>query len=273
MTDLLITNVRALEPGKGVIAAWVRMTGGKIAALGPADRLPERRFANDRRRRTTADAGPDRRPHARHRAVCLRSRAGANDRGLAAARPIRHDLRAADALSLDVAGRSCSELEQLAAALSSAEDACMPGLHLEGPFLAVPGAGAQTIPGDVGLLDELLVGRRRHAWPPCRSARKCRTSCRSSSGCANVAIVPLHHAHPGDGRADRSGHRRRRSPRHAFLRRLSHAARRPIRACGRSERSRRFWPIRAARSISSPTASTCIRRPSRRPWRQKAGKA
>ena len=37
------------------------------------------------------------------------------------------------------------------------EDVCIPGLHLEGPFLGLPGAGAQTIPGDVGLLDELLA--------------------------------------------------------------------------------------------------------------------
>ena len=30
-------------------------------------------------------------------------------------------------------------------------------MHLEGPFLGLPGAGAQTIPGDVALLDELLA--------------------------------------------------------------------------------------------------------------------
>jgi len=35
-------------------------------------------------------------------------------------------------------------------------DVCVPGLHLEGPFLGLSGAGAQTIPGDLGLLDELL---------------------------------------------------------------------------------------------------------------------
>ena len=49
------------------------------------------------------------------------------------------------------------ELERLAAVLSTVEDVCMPGLHLEGPFLALPGAGAQTVPGDLGLLEELLA--------------------------------------------------------------------------------------------------------------------
>jgi len=43
------------------------------------------------------------------------------------------------------------------AALADALPACMPGFHLEGPFLALPGAGAETIPGDVKLLDEVLA--------------------------------------------------------------------------------------------------------------------
>ncbi len=46
-------------------------------------------------------------------------------------------------------------LEHLAT-LSDALPASMPGFHLEGPFLALPGAGAATIPGDLALLDELL---------------------------------------------------------------------------------------------------------------------
>jgi N-acetylglucosamine-6-phosphate deacetylase len=47
-------------------------------------------------------------------------------------------------------------LERLAAALNEAVDVSMPGFHLEGPFLALPGAGAHTIAGDVGLLKELF---------------------------------------------------------------------------------------------------------------------
>lgn len=48
-----------------------------------------------------------------------------------------------------------SSLKHLAQ-LSEALPASMPGFHLEGPFLALPGAGAATIPGDLALLDELL---------------------------------------------------------------------------------------------------------------------
>jgi N-acetylglucosamine-6-phosphate deacetylase len=39
--------------------------------------------------------------------------------------------------------------------LSEIKDVCTPGLHLEGPFLALPGGGCQTVPGDLGLLEEL----------------------------------------------------------------------------------------------------------------------
>jgi N-acetylglucosamine-6-phosphate deacetylase len=33
----------------------------------------------------------------------------------------------------------------------------MPGFHMEGPFLALPGAGADTLPGDVALVDEIMA--------------------------------------------------------------------------------------------------------------------
>ena len=48
------------------------------------------------------------------------------------------------------------DLAQLAKALDTVDGAAMPGFHLEGPFLAISGAGASTVPGDLGLLEELL---------------------------------------------------------------------------------------------------------------------
>ena len=48
------------------------------------------------------------------------------------------------------------KLEQLANGLDNVSGAAMPGVHLEGPFLAIAGAGASTIPGDLRLLDDLL---------------------------------------------------------------------------------------------------------------------
>ena len=49
------------------------------------------------------------------------------------------------------------ELDVLAGAL---EKTSLPGFHLEGPFLALAGAGAHTLPGDLGLLAELLAACR-----------------------------------------------------------------------------------------------------------------
>ncbi len=48
------------------------------------------------------------------------------------------------------------KLQTLANTIDQVTDVCIPGLHLEGPFLGLPGAGAMTLDGDVGLLNELL---------------------------------------------------------------------------------------------------------------------
>lgn len=47
-------------------------------------------------------------------------------------------------------------LRRLSEALDTVRGVAVPGWHLEGPFLKLPGAGAETIPGDLGLLEELL---------------------------------------------------------------------------------------------------------------------
>jgi N-acetylglucosamine-6-phosphate deacetylase len=48
------------------------------------------------------------------------------------------------------------EISQLADALTTAPHSIAPGFHFEGPFLAIAGAGARTVPGDLVLLEELL---------------------------------------------------------------------------------------------------------------------
>jgi N-acetylglucosamine-6-phosphate deacetylase len=47
-------------------------------------------------------------------------------------------------------------LSDLSKALDSVKGVCAPGWHLEGPFLKLPGAGADTIPGDMALLNDVL---------------------------------------------------------------------------------------------------------------------
>lgn len=48
-----------------------------------------------------------------------------------------------------------TRLGQLADALDQVQTVRFPGFHLEGPFLALPGAGADTLPGDLKLLQDL----------------------------------------------------------------------------------------------------------------------
>ncbi len=47
-------------------------------------------------------------------------------------------------------------LKELAQALPSVREANFPGLHLEGPFMAVGGAACPTLPGNLDLLEKLL---------------------------------------------------------------------------------------------------------------------
>lgn len=48
-------------------------------------------------------------------------------------------------------------LGELAAAIPTISDVRIPGLHLEGPFVAISGAACPTLPGDLALLDRILA--------------------------------------------------------------------------------------------------------------------
>jgi N-acetylglucosamine-6-phosphate deacetylase len=56
--------------------------------------------------------------------------------------------------------KSLALIERLADALPLASGCATPGFHMEGPFLALTGAGGETVPGDLGLLKELLAAAR-----------------------------------------------------------------------------------------------------------------
>ena len=49
-----------------------------------------------------------------------------------------------------------ANLQEISSAIAKVRGASVPGLHLEGPFMALAGAGCATRPGDLGLLEELL---------------------------------------------------------------------------------------------------------------------
>jgi N-acetylglucosamine-6-phosphate deacetylase len=157
MNDTVIVNVRALEPNEGFVAAWVRIRKGKIVELGPHETTPndnaDQRIDGGGRRLTPGlidlhthgieqfayESGPDEIIAASKRLAQF---------GTTCILPTIYR-----ALSRSQLG----ELERLATAFSKVDSVAMPGFHLEGPFLALAGAGAQTVAGDLGLLDELVA--------------------------------------------------------------------------------------------------------------------
>ena len=50
-----------------------------------------------------------------------------------------------------------ARLREVCAAIPTVEGARVPGLHLEGPFMAICGAACATLPGDLALVDKLLA--------------------------------------------------------------------------------------------------------------------
>ena len=56
--------------------------------------------------------------------------------------------------------QTLDKLAAISGALDEVAGVRMPGLHLEGPFMALPGAGCEVMPGDLGLLDEMLAACR-----------------------------------------------------------------------------------------------------------------
>ncbi len=155
MGDLLIRNVRVMQPGDGVVGNSLRVAGGKIEAIGCNDDEPsgDAKVIDGGGRLLTPglidihthglqkflyEAGPD------PLKDCSRL---LGQYGTTTVLPTLYTVMNRPSLA---------KLKSLADAMASVKDVCFPGFHLEGPFLALPGAGAETIPGDVGLLKELL---------------------------------------------------------------------------------------------------------------------
>jgi N-acetylglucosamine-6-phosphate deacetylase len=156
MKDLWLQNVQLVRPGEIVAEASVLVSGGKIARI--ADALaasPHDTARIEGRERLLTPGLIDLHTHGIGTNLYER---GAEDLIEGAKLLPRFGTTCVLPTLYRVMNRpSLKLLEQLAATLPRVRGARMPGFHLEGPFLALPGAGAETIPGDVGLLDELLA--------------------------------------------------------------------------------------------------------------------
>ncbi len=155
MSTTLIENALVIRPEESSTLGCVLIADGKIAALDPdPQQLPDKCERIDAEGGILTPGLIDIHAHGIHQYLYERdphdiiAGAGVLPRyGTTCVLPTLY--RVLDRVSL-------SKLERMAGALNESSGAATPGFHLEGPFLALPGAGSATVPGDMVLLKELL---------------------------------------------------------------------------------------------------------------------
>ncbi len=156
-----IRNAKVVFPGKDIVDTTIRFENGRVASVGASAPLPGDEVVDGGGRlltpglidlhlhgirRYSFDNGPQDLLEA---ARCFAAY------GVTTVLPTLVPKR----------DRSMMEsLAEISAALDRAEQVTMPGLHLEGPFVAIPGASCEVLRGDVGLLDELLAACGNRVW-------------------------------------------------------------------------------------------------------------
>ncbi|NLX20395.1 MAG: amidohydrolase family protein [Phycisphaerae bacterium] len=155
MPDTLIRDARVVFPGRTMTAGSVLVSDGRIAAIDPpADQLSADVACVNARSRLLTPGLIDIHTHG----------IGHHQYG-ASPEALRAGLE-----QVATFGTTCvlptvvpmlgpgllRQLEDLSAA-ARAGAVCVPGLHIEGPFVGIPGAACPTVPGDVGLLEEMIA--------------------------------------------------------------------------------------------------------------------
>lgn len=156
MTRLLITNVQLVIPGEQVRAGDILVIDGRIAALGSVPTGPAAATGHvDGRGRRLTPGLIDVHTHgvAQHLYE-------AGPEGLQGAAKTLGRFGVTTVVPTIVPRMESGWLEKLAAvasAIPQVREVHVPGLHIEGPFVAIGGAACATVPGDVGLLEEILA--------------------------------------------------------------------------------------------------------------------
>ena len=159
MSSLLIHNARIVRPGEGIAAGSLRIDSGRIAQVGVSGRVPPAGADQlDAGGRWLTPGLIDIHTHGIHR-----FQYDAGPQHLTGAAGVLGAYGTTCVLPTLVpapAGDLLPRLERIADALPTIGGVCIPGLHLEGPFVAVTGAACPTLPGDVRLLDEMIAACR-----------------------------------------------------------------------------------------------------------------
>lgn len=156
--SLVINNVQAVFPGDHIAVTNLRFDGGKVAAIGVETAQADEPVVQGNGRLLTPGL-VDVHVHG----VMRYGFDNGPDDLLAAARcfPRFGTTTVLPTVVPRLGKEMLSRLANLADALERVEGVKMPGLHLEGPFTALPGAGCDVVPGDLGLLEELLSACRQ----------------------------------------------------------------------------------------------------------------
>lgn len=156
MSSTLLTNASLVFPGERTAPGSLLLSGGVIAAVNPpAEAVPPDTHRIDAGGRVVTPGLIDLHTHGvgswlyEHSPESLLAGLAFLGRfGTTAVLPTLYRVMNRPSLS---------HLDALSRALASARGVAVPGWHLEGPFLRLPGAGADTVPGDLGLLEEILA--------------------------------------------------------------------------------------------------------------------
>ncbi len=154
----LIHHVRWLHPGRGLFHGSLLIEGTRIACIDPGAKqlaaVPNLVQVDGQGQLLTPGLidvhthgiGPH--LYERSPEDLVQGTAFVASHGVTCLLPTLYRLREAGILN---------HLARLAQALEQVSTVCCPGFHLEGPFLALPGAGADTLPGDIKRLKDLYA--------------------------------------------------------------------------------------------------------------------
>ncbi len=156
MPSLLIGNVRIVEPGQRIHTGDLLVRNGKIVAIGKV--APEAAVGVSRiegHGRLLTPGLIDIHTHG-----VMHSLYESGPDGLRAAARELGRFGVTTVLPTIVPQANESWLKSIGAiadATTSVTEVCIPGLHIEGPFMAFGGAACPTLPGDLDLLERILI--------------------------------------------------------------------------------------------------------------------
>lgn len=158
MQPILIRNARLVHPGKGITAGDLLVRDGRIAALGTITvQDAAGAFGIDAGGRLLTPGLIDIHTHGIKQSL--------HENGIAGVRSAAKSLgefgvtTVLPTLIPKITDAWFESVREISSALSSIHEVNIPGLHIEGPFMAEGGAACPTLPGDVPLLERILGAR------------------------------------------------------------------------------------------------------------------